>query len=376
MSLDVSAPIKVMKSIRRLYDFGSLPIWDPKTCFIYFEDSIYEDRPYFLPIVVLRTKPCSWLIKGGGCLMCDYQRVAALKDRNVTDKDIINQAKWALRRLRPRERFPYVHVASSGSTLDPKEMSDKVLIKILSLAEKAGVKTFGIETRPEYLLDEYRLDLMTDNFQGNFSIGIGLESSDEFIRHYCVNKGFRTVTFDKAVEKVTRRGMEFFAYVMLGKPFLTIREDIEDAVKSIRYTLEKGGLALLMVANLQPNTLVHWLWKRNMYGVPSLWAAIRVLEMLNPGEREKVAVKAFDKAVPMPQQFATNCEQCTSTIRNALVGFNFTADFSLLESVGNYCDCKTMWEAEFNRDPELPLRERVARIYGYVMKELGIYENN
>jgi len=361
-----------MKAIRELYDSRSLPPWDPKTCYIYYEDSIYDGKPYFLPIVVLRTRPCNWLVKGGGCLMCDYQRVAALKDRDIDELDIISQAEWALKHLKPNERFPYVHIASSGSTLDSKEISDYVLVKLLKLAEQVGVKTFGLETRPEFLLDTNRLDLMEENFNGNFSVGIGLESSDEFIRHYCINKGFRIKTFDSAVEALIKRNIEFFSYVLLGKPFLTVKEDVEDAVRSIRYSLRKGGLALLMVANLQPNTLTHWLWKRDMYDVPSLWAAIRVLELLEPEERGKVAVKAFDKAVPMPHHFAASCGKCTSTIRNALVGFNFTADFNVLESVSDICDCKRDWEEKFEYEPELSLRERVTRSYERIARELNI----
>jgi radical SAM enzyme (TIGR01210 family) len=375
MTLSASDPIRVMKAIRALYDSDSLPSWDPKKCCVYFEESIFESKPYFLPIVVLKTNPCSWLTRGGGCLMCDYQRVAALRGRQITESDILDQAEWALKWLRPDQRFPYVHIASSGSTLDPEEMSDKVLVGILKMAEQAGVKTFGIETRPEYLLNKDRLNLFRDNFRGKIAIGIGLESSDEFIRHYCINKGFITDVFDKAVKVVNERGLEFFSYVMLGKPFLTVKEDVEDAVRSIRYSLSKGGLALLMVANLQPNTLSHWLWKRRMYNVPSLWAAVRVLELLSHEERQKVAVKAFDKAVPMPLRFATNCERCTSTVHNALVGFDFTGDFSLLESVRDCCGCKTNWEAEYEFEPSLPTYERIADKYEYILKELNIDGN-
>jgi len=362
---------RIMKTIRTQYQSAKLPEWNPTQCDIYFEDSMLPDgRPYFLPLIILRTKPCSWLLRSGGCTTCNYQFVAALSDRSVTDEQIISQTKWALEKLRPLERYPYIHISSAGSFLDPTEISDQVLVRICQLFDEAGVQILGFETRPEYLLNKRRLKLVRDGFSRSFAVGVGLESVNDFIRNVCFNKGFEIDLFVKAVQALRDHDMEFFSYVLLGKPFLTVAEDVQDAVETIRFSLQQGGLALLMVANLQEYTLTHWLWERNEYKLPKLWAAIRVLEMLEPEERMKVAIKAIDKAVPPPKAFAANCPNCTSIVSNAIVGWDLTGDYGLIERVQNCCDCKKEWNVEFDSKPVLPLENRVTEALARMMPEV------
>jgi len=354
---------QTMKTIRQEYTETVLPKWNPREGCIYFEEAwIGHKQPYILPLVILKTHTCRWLQKSGGCAMCNYQFISAFENR-INDEDILSQARWALDRLSPIERYPYLHLTSSGSFLDPLEISDQVLTQTLSMLDSAGIETFSTESRPEFLLNIHRLDLIKRSFSRQVTFGIGLESASDHVRNYCLNKGFDTDSFLEAINTVKAYGMSFHSYILLGKPFLSPREDIEDVLRAIRLTLENGGIALVMVANLQPHTLIHWLWQRGKYELPKLWAPLKILELLEPDERERVWIKGLDKGVPTADMYARNCENCTTVIHNALVGWNMTADFSLIEQVRDVCDCRQEWEGHLNDKIDTTVDQRLAQFY-------------
>jgi len=270
------------------------------------------------------------------------------------------------------ERFPYIHLTSSGSFLDPKEISDELLIKILKLLNDTDVKILSTESRPEYVLNEERLQIIKDNFDGYVTIGMGLEAFDDFIRIYCINKGTTLKIYRDAIEMIKKYDLSFHLYILLGKPFLTVKEDIEDAIKAIRFTVNNGGVVILFLLNRQPYTLTNWLLERDKYELPSLWSAVQVLEMLKPEERDKVWVKGLDKAVPMPLEFPSTCPRCTPFVHNAIVGWSYTRNFRLIEQIADCCRCRDIFYSKYETIPDSLLKERVGREYEWICRELNI----
>ena len=230
--------------------------------------------------------------------------------------------------------------------------------------EEHKIETFSTGTRPEFLFNKKRLNLMKKNFSGKIQFDIGLESLDDNIRKYCLGKGpsFTTALFLKAIKTIKKEGFSFLSYILLGKPFLTIKEDIYDAVNSINFTVRNGGIVVVFMMNMQPHTLIHWLYKNGKYKIPSLWCAIKLLEMLKPSSRNKVWIKGIDKGSPFPIQFPSNCNICTSIVHNCLVGWNFTHNYDIIKNILNCCDCREKWEELFTKSNRTPLKERVDRL--------------
>lgn len=302
--------------------------------------------------------------------MCNFQSISAY-DQTISKENILNQVNWALKKLMTKVPRPYLHLTSSGSFLDPNEIDDEILVEILQTLEKSGVRLLSTESRPEFVLNEQRLETMSQNFDGTISIGIGLESSDDFIRNFCLNKGFRTKTFKKAVDLLKKHNISFHSYILLGKPLLSTYEDIEDTVRTIQFSVDLGGIAIVRLVNLQPYTLIHWLHQRNMYELPKLWSALRVLESLAETERQKVWIKGIDKDAPAPIEFAMNCEICTSTIHNAIVGWNITRNYQIIEQVVDCCDCKADWESSYIK-PRESAEKHIMQTYQEILNELTI----
>ena len=117
---------KINRTLKESYKESSKSYWDLNICDIYYEESCRNKEPYIFPIITLRTNSCWWYRTAGGCSMCNYQEYSAL-DRKITDKNLIAQFEWALDRLKPVHKYPDIHITSSGSFMDPKEISDNVL---------------------------------------------------------------------------------------------------------------------------------------------------------------------------------------------------------------------------------------------------------
>ncbi len=75
-------------------------------------------------------------------------------------------------------------------------------------------------------------------FTGSISIGTGVESFDEYIRNICLNKKLPIEVMLRAVNVLQDCQIKFYHYHLLGKPFLTSDEDIDDTVISIRKSFE------------------------------------------------------------------------------------------------------------------------------------------
>jgi len=359
--------MRAMRCVRQQALPEPLPRWDPNAAEIYFEEYMLHGTPYTLPMVGLKTSPCSWLLSGGGCTMCGYHLAGAWR-RPVSSRNLLNQVHHALQTLHPVSRFPLVHIGSAGSLLDSAEVPDDICFQLFRALQNEGVKAVITESRPEYLR-EAKLRAIREVFKGEIMVGIGLETASEDWRALCINKGLSTDTYIEAVEGLQQLGISFANHVFLGKPFLTPREDIEDAVAAIRFSFEVGSeFAILMVSHLHPNTLTYWLYERHLYELPKLWAPLQVLSMLEPATRSRVVIKGVDKMSPEPIAFASNCSRCTDEVCRLIEMWNQTRDYAFVEAALNSCDCREAWLRELNRTGEGDRWRRT--LYETVISEL------
>lgn len=347
-----------------------LPQWNPDICSFYFEENTWKEHGYLMPLVILKTRPCQWYSKGGGCTTCGYNLLAAI-DNEITKKNLFNQVNY-LTKVLPSSRFPFITLTSCGSFMDSSEIDDNTRLEILKILNKRGYKHINFESRPNVLRNEERLQNLHKVFDGDISVGIGLESSNDYIRRFCINKGYETKVFLEAVKALQHNDISYDAYILCGKPFLSPQEDIEDCVNSIKFAFNKGCYwVILMTANLQPHSLTYFMNNHGLYSLPKLWTPLEILRRLPATMRKRVILKGIDKALPHPLKFATNCKYCTSSIVDAQRQWNLTFDYSFIESVLDSCECKEEWENTLHDGIEM--EERVEKYYRIMSKLLGIH---
>lgn len=335
---------------------------------IYFEETRRVDNKTItlMPLIALKSNPCKWLRCSGGCSMCGYQLASSL-NKKPSDENLINQTKFVIKRC-PSKLYPLITFNSSGSFLDPEEISDELRPRLLKLLKEEGYKEFNFECRPEFLINEKRVKQLKEYFDV-VSVGIGLESIDDFIRNEIIHKGTQISTYLKAIEICKRHNIEYDAYIQMGKPFLTAKEDIEDAIKTAEWAFEHGfSRVFLMPCNIQPSTLTHLLWEKNLFNPPMLWSPIEVIKKLPKEKRKDASVRQFVRAVPTPIIFPQNCEKCTAEVVDKLIHWNMTGDFKHIEDMPK-CECLKKFEDKLKQERTINLKKQVKEIKQIICEE-------
>ena len=280
-------------------------------------------------VIIFRTRGCYWA-HASGCSMCGYVNDTAV---DVSDADLRHQLDSVLGRHRDQ---PMVKVYTSGNFFDDHELSPESRRAILDglgdRCDKVIVETLSHMIRKEQV--ETALGSVD-----RLEVAFGLESTNERVLRYAVNKVWGLKEHTRAASIVREAGGTVKTYLLVKPPFLTEREAIEDAVRSGHDADPHSDTISFNPVNVQRNTLVDHLFKRRQYRPPWLWSVAAVLERTRD---LKAHVKSHPTAGGM-RRGAHNCGECDRRVVDAIEEFSLglRRDFSDLE-----CGCKDVWRAE------------------------------
>jgi len=224
--------------------------------------------------VIFRSGGCSW----NRCRMCGYrhERYPEISRDDLTDR-LIRQVRWVKENFRD-EDYQVLKIFTSGSFFDPDEVPPAAR---RAVAEAFRGKAVIAETRPEYVdadvLREFGGLIDTGAWTTPLSVAIGLETTDDFIREKCINKGFSYADFLHAAEVARAADADVKAYLLMKPPFLTEREARDDMVRSIQEISTIAGSISMNLCTVQGRTEVERLWREHAYRPPYLWTVLDVL---------------------------------------------------------------------------------------------------
>ncbi|HTD80847.1 MAG TPA: archaeosine biosynthesis radical SAM protein RaSEA [Thermoplasmata archaeon] len=280
-------------------------------------------------VIIFRTRGCYWA-HASGCSMCGYVNDTAV---DVSDADVRHQLDSVLSRHRDQ---PLVKVYTSGNFFDDHELSpesrEAVLEGLGDRCDKVIVETLSHMIRKEQVEEAVK---SVDHLE----VAFGLESTNDRVLRYGVNKMWGLKEHAKAAALVRGAGATVKTYLLVKPPFLTEREAIEDAVKSGHDADPHSDTISFNPVNVQKNTLVDHLFARRQYRPPWLWSVVEVLERTRD---LKAHVKSHPTAGGM-RRGAHNCGTCDRQVIDAIEEFSLglRRDFEDLD-----CACKGEWRAE------------------------------
>jgi radical SAM enzyme (TIGR01210 family) len=280
-------------------------------------------------VIILRTPGCSHF-HAGGCSMCGYNIDS---DSNVTPQDIVKQFDHALEQL---GEIGFLKIYTSGSFLDECEISGPTADHILKECANASVRLL-FESRPEYVTAE-RLDHVL-GIHDNLEIAIGLESSNDNVLRYSINKGLAVEDYERAARILSEKGINLRTYVLLKPPYLTEAEAVADAKSTIEFASRSSKTISLNPVNVQKGTLVEKLWRNWAYRPPWLWSVLQVLRESDAKGRNLIC----DPTGGGKERGAHNCGKCDEIILDSIRSYSLSRDKSKLGSPE--CDCKDIWES-------------------------------
>ncbi|MBW9220125.1 TIGR01210 family radical SAM protein, partial [Methanothermococcus sp. SCGC AD-155-N22] len=141
--------------------------------------------------VILNTPGCRWAYKYGGCTMCGYLMDGSPGE--VSPENIINQFNYAIERyykeIEDNPKNICIKIFTSGSFLDDREVPREARRYILSKIGELDIREVVIESRPEYIREDTLEEAKECLGSVNMEIGVGVETFNEEIRRYSINKG-------------------------------------------------------------------------------------------------------------------------------------------------------------------------------------------
>ncbi|MGQ9588602.1 MAG: archaeosine biosynthesis radical SAM protein RaSEA [Thermoplasmata archaeon] len=297
--------------------------------------SVWREKEYLdgrianVGVIILRTSGCSHFHEGG-CSMCGYNIESK---PNVTPKDIERQFESGMREL---EGIEFLKIYTSGSFLDEREMPAECAETILKACVDKDLRLL-FESRPEYVAPG-RIDRALRTHE-KLEIAVGLESSNDNILKYSINKGSSVGDYERAASVLQERGVHLRTYVLLKPPFLTEAEAVADAVSTMEFASRWSYAISLNPVNVQKGTVVERLWRDWSYRPPWLWS---VLEVLKASARSKCKV-VCDPTGGGKARGAHNCGKCDGAILDSIKAYSLSQDPSRLGSPN--CSCKELWQA-------------------------------
>ena len=283
-------------------------------------------------VIILKTRGCSWA-HNSGCSMCGYFNDSLWRDSS--NEEIINQIDYAMEKFSNQS---FVKIFTSGSFLDDEEINPDLRFEIIKKISKKA-KKISFESRPEFITGE-KITNIKNKFQGNiFEVGIGLETSSDYVRDRAINKGFTFSNYEDAALLLKKQGWEVKTYVLVKPPFLTEKQAIDDCIQTIKKIKNLTDTVSLNPTNVQSNTIAEYLWKRGQYRPPWLWSVVEILKNAKKTLKD-VRIKC-DVVGGGGIRGAHNCRLCDKGFLQAINEFSLNQDLTIFDDLN--CECFDKW---------------------------------
>lgn len=295
----------------------------------------YEDRILDTLTIIFKTAGCSW----NRCRMCGYrhERYPKVSEAELNER-MMRQLAWVKANYADGE-YQMVKIFTSGSFFDPDEVPAAFRTAV---AEAFSGKLVIAETRPEYvnagILEEFMDALDGGEFKTPLYVAVGLETTNDYIREKCIDKGFSFADFRRAAAEARSVGAGVKGYLLMKPLFLTEREAIDDMLTSIAEAAPYTDMISMNPCTVQSRTEVERFWKQGAYRPPYLWSVLDVL-IKSPVHILCDPVGGGQKRGPH------NCGTCDGEIVKGIGEYSLNADRELLRALAEtQCPCKEEWE--------------------------------
>lgn len=203
----------------------------------------------------IRTSGC-FFSKRGSCTVCDYWEGDKMDSPHEIVRRVLNQYK---------NDYTTLIFETCGSPLDERELTIFEQEKIWKTIDSMGFPVVIIETHALTVNDE-KLNLLKKNIHALIVIEMGLESSNDDILLYCLNKQISLDILADKIKLIRRHSMKCCVNILLGIPFLSIKDRINDCINSIQDALMVGAdTCVVFPVNIKEFTLVKKLYDNGMY---------------------------------------------------------------------------------------------------------------
>jgi len=309
---------------------------EPTACWV--EEEVLRGEETKALVIIFSTVGC-YFAETSGCSMCGYTNESITAKPKI--EEINRQFDYAMKKYSPQTKV--LKIFTSGSFFDKREIPEEAQYEILGRAKEKFSKII-VETRSEFVNENMLLKAKDKG--GNVEIAIGLESSNDNVLRYSVNKGSSFMQFKNACMVANKVGVSVKAYVIVKPPFLTEREGYYDAYCTVKDVCEIENISTISFnpVNVQSYTLVERMYSRGEYRPPWLWTVAKVLLDSKKVVGERIRLISSPTAGGTSRG-AYNCDKCNSKVLESIRRFSLKQDMEILEKVFEEgCECLESWK--------------------------------
>jgi len=280
---------------------------------------------------------CEYFKNSGGCTMCGFGNSTQKYTHGYLFWSGVFKAMYSFAEKKanlsaPQELFIY----NGGSFWNDKEIPLKFQEYLCHrVAENPSITRLFIENRCEYIQREKIINAMNILGGKRLSIGIGLESQDDYVRNHIIGKGLSRRSFEEKVKLIKKFGAEVVVYIFLKPIGLSEKEALEETLSSIRYVMSLGVQEIhLSCAFVQENTKMAVEFHNGNFKPPTLWSILEIIEQVKKN-RWPVLIGDFTDEPP-PIAIPENCPECSPIIHQAIEQYRRTRILGKIPE----CGCK------------------------------------
>ena len=277
------------------------------------------------------------------CTFCNYGF-----DYNLT----LDMVKPELEKIDLKE-FDIVELEleANGSFLSEREIPYDLFLEVLRFVSHKNIPVITMETHYKTITERKIQDIRRILGQDQeIHFELGFESVNEDVRSI-YNKDINLTEYLEVAKLCERYGIGLQINVLLGAPFLTREEQIQDCIDTLKFICEempKGTHAVLFPINIKNNTMLkHW-QDIGLYDQISSWEFVELLHRIPEEYLDRFTIawwgtreNAFTKGII---QHPKTCDKCRDRLMNFYVNFycNWNPSYrkTILDEIWQTrCDC-------------------------------------
>ena len=314
----------------------------------WYNDDLTYDGVAKTLFIILPTPGCAWALgDSGGCTMCSYVTDCTLEP--IDTPTILKIFNDHLSRYPIAEEDKIsVKLFASGSFLNPYELPRDARDEILTtLANMDNVSEIIVESRPEYVKEEYLDEIFEIIGNKLFEVSIGLETYNDYTRLKKINKGFTSKDFENAVttmqklRKTKGYNLKSKAYIFVKPILISEKRAIDEAIETANWCSLIGVDRLSFCpATIHSGTVIERFWRNGVYQPPWIWSCIEIINTV----RQTLDIPALlDTSGFGSRRGPYNCKKCNKDLKHMIIRHNLT------QGIIEYdCECKNEWFGEIN----------------------------
>lgn len=313
--------------------------------------------------------------RGGSCMMCDY---GVANGTRPTQEYLVEMDRIL------EEADSSVHVlllCTNGSFLDRTQISQELFQAVLERAARSQMGWIEIETHYKDITLEKLSQIQHLLPQKRIAIEMGLETVNPLYQSHIIMKGIDLAAYERTVALIQSFGFVAEVNIMVGLPFLSPKEQFDDAARTMEWSFRHGCGLVLFPMNIKPYTLLMEMFRSGYYTPISSWMLPLLLDTLTRPQLEQVTVAWYgnrEEIYPKTQEravFSRSCPICAAEIQRVYQQFSKTAGgnerkallaqlFSQAERNG--CSCLADARNEISAQPRDTFESRYAEYISYL----------